>query len=343
MRPIFTAVFILLISGLLVSCGKQDNIPKSLKENKDIPELINIAESHLSDPAARYAALEPVIAEARKNREFYWLTAYLGRILEKHPSDPYGAYYLMAMAGNAEFTGTAETSLYYLRRLVKNYPDLIIKGQSLHLKALMQIAEKSEDPREAIAAREKLQEKYSDQIDAGRNAYELAEDYRKTGEWDKMYKAYEEFLKYPDTKIPGNPKARYRVKSRLEFHNSSKTWTMENLDDLVGTIKYAIRTKNAALLSKYQSQNFFFMNWSQEDSDSFTHIPMTLSSFLKNNIRYNRDLEDFSNDHEAYLMTRGWTWHNRPWYLYFRRVDYPEDPEINGNWEWAGIYFGGKL
>jgi len=133
------------------------------------------------------------------------------------------------------------------------------------------------------------------------------------------------------------------VMAGLAFHNSDKSWTMESLDDLVNTVKYAIRTQDVRLLNRYQAENFFLMNWSQETSDSFTHIPMTLGSFLKSSIRYRQDLEEFSNDREAYLWTAGWTWKIPTWYLYFRRIDYPADPEINGRWEWAGIYFGERL
>jgi hypothetical protein len=45
---------------------------------------------------------------------------------------------------------------------------------------------------------------------------------------------------------------------------------------------------------------------------------------------------------EATLKTTGWNFRPPIWYLYFRRVDFPADPEINGQWEWAGVYFGEK-
>jgi hypothetical protein len=50
-----------------------------------------------------------------------------------------------------------------------------------------------------------------------------------------------------------------------------------------------------------------------------------------------------SNDREAYLRSTGWNYRIPTWYFYFRRVEYPADPESNGAWEWAGVFFGEKL
>ena len=62
-----------------------------------------------------------------------------------------------------------------------------------------------------------------------------------------------------------------------------------------------------------------------------------------NRIRYSSELDGASNPNEAYLRTWGWSTYVSVWYLYFRKVDFPIDPEIHGRWEWAGIYFGEML
>lgn len=326
-----------------MSCGSDNKVPQSMSQDDNAKELLAIALASDSDPATRYAALEPVIAHARTAGEADWLGALLGNVLESHPGDPYGAYYLMAMAEGARDSGSEKLALDYLRRLLKNYPDLEIREQSLHLLAMGEIATKTSDPREAIFMRMEMQRSYSDRIDPGRNLYALAGEYKRIGDWESMYQAYDSFLDYPDTVISGVPGARSKVISDLAFHKSNKSWTMDSLDDLVDTVKYAIRTQDARLLTSYQAENFFLMNWTQETSDSFTHIPMTLGSFLKSSIRYRGELEEFSNDREAYLWTAGWSWKIPTWYLYFRRIEYPANPEIDGRWEWSGIYFGERL
>ncbi len=328
---------------LLMSCGSDNTIPQSLSGDKEIPELLDIALRPETDPATRFTALEPVIGRSREAGETEWLEAFLGKVLESYPADPYGAYYLMAMAEGARESGSGDLSLDYLRRLLKNYPDIEIKGKSLHLLAMEKIAAETTNPRESVDMRVDMKRHYPDRIDQGLNLYRLAGEYRKIGEWDAMYQAYQSYLDYPETSVPNVPEARSRVLSDLSFHSSNKSWTMENLDDLVATVKYAIRNQDAQLLTRMQAEPFFLMNWSQETSDPFTHIPMTLGSFLKPSIRYNRDLEAYSNESEAFLKTTGWSWKIRTWILYFRRIDYPADPEINGSWEWAGIYFGDRL
>jgi len=275
--------------------------------------------------------------------EIAWLNRYLGEFLVNYPEDPYGAYYLTAMAEGALKSESEELALDYLRRLLKKYPDLKIGDKSIHFLAMEKIAEQTKNPREIISMRMRMQQRYPDRIDLGRNHFAIADEYRKLGDWKAMYQAYENFLKYPDTIIPGHPEAAYQIRASLAFHKSDKTWTMENLDSLVATIKHGLRTRDWPLLSRYQAADFFLMNWSQETSDSFTHIPMLLESFLASTIVYRSELEEFSSSNEAYLWTTGWSWRIPTWYLYFRRIDYPADPEINGRWEWAGIYFGERL
>ena len=54
--------------------------------------------------------------------------------------------------------------------------------------------------------------------------------------------------------------------------------------------------------------------------------------------------EEFSNDSEVYLKTTNWNFPNmRTWYLYFKRIDYPYDNNINRGWEWSGVYFGNPI
>ncbi len=157
--------------------------------------------------------------------------------------------------------------------------------------------------------------------------------------------AYTKFMKYPDTTIRGYADAQRSVMNLLAFHNSNKSWTREDLDDLVGAIKSAIATRDSRALTRLKAGvNFFAMSWEQEDSDANTQVVFDLGSFLRGSkVSYARNLDSDSNTREAYLETWGWSYRVPTWYLYFRKITYPGDPEINGRWEWAGIYFGEKL
>jgi hypothetical protein len=61
-----------------------------------------------------------------------------------------------------------------------------------------------------------------------------------------------------------------------------------------------------------------------------------------NRIRYADRLDASSNSTEAFLKTWGWS-QISTWYLYFRKIYFPSDPEIHGRWEWAGVYYGEKF
>lgn len=62
-----------------------------------------------------------------------------------------------------------------------------------------------------------------------------------------------------------------------------------------------------------------------------------------NRIRYNEEISADSGPTEAFLRTTGWNSYLTVWYLYFRKVNFPADPDIHGRWEWAGIYYGEKI
>jgi hypothetical protein len=69
-----------------------------------------------------------------------------------------------------------------------------------------------------------------------------------------------------------------------------------------------------------------------------------LSDFMRGNrIRYETELDAGSNANEAYLRTWGWSQYISVWYFYFRKINFPLDPEIHGRWEWAGVYYGEKF
>jgi hypothetical protein len=158
--------------------------------------------------------------------------------------------------------------------------------------------------------------------------------------WDEAFAAYEDFLIAPETEIAGDPQARNRLTDLLRFHRSDKSWTRTDLDQLVINIRSAIYQRNGSKLIRYKADKFFTMSWSQDVTDMFTHTKLDIPSFLNSSVQVTRDLDLMSNESEAFLRSWGWSYRIRTWYLYFKKIDYPADPEINGRWEWAGIYFG---
>ena len=158
-------------------------------------------------------------------------------------------------------------------------------------------------------------------------------------------KTYSKFLPYFGSSIPGYPDALQYARSIVEFYNSPKDWAYENLDDLVRDVETALDTGSAAKLGKIRAKvNFFSMSWHQDEGDANSQVLFDFAALMAGSrVSHDPVLDPSSNTREAYLRTWGWSDRVTTWYLYFRKINFPADPEIHGRWEWAGIYFGEKM
>jgi hypothetical protein len=175
----------------------------------------------------------------------------------------------------------------------------------------------------------------------------LANAYEGIGEWAGAIRAYTQFLSYPGSDVPGYPNAETYARHLVDFNNSAKDWTFEDVNTLADAVKDALDAGSPGRLWQYHAKaNFFTRTWEHEDTSEGAvagHAVFTLSDFMRGNrIRYADNLDISSNANEAYLRTWGWSQYVSTWYLYFRKIYFPPDPEIHGRWEWAGIYYGEK-
>jgi hypothetical protein len=146
--------------------------------------------------------------------------------------------------------------------------------------------------------------------------------------------------------IPGRLDEQQRIREMLALAGVKRDWTRESLGQLIGELRTALAEKDAAKVLALQAKvNFFSMSWLQEKADFNSQVAYDLRRFVKDasHIYTESALEGNSNSQEAYLKTWGWSPYMPIWYLYFRRINFPADPEINGNWEWVGIYFGNSI
>ena len=176
----------------------------------------------------------------------------------------------------------------------------------------------------------------------------LGRAYEGIGEWNGAIKAYTQFLSYASSDVPGFPNADNYAKRLVDFNNSAKDWSFENLNTLVNAVKAALDAGSSNRLWQYHAKaNFFTRTWENEDTSEGAiagHAVFNISDFMRGSrIRYADTLDVSSNANEAYLRTWGWTGYIPTWYLYFRKIHFPLDPEIHGRWEWAGIYYGEKF
>jgi len=312
------------------------------EERRMLKRLLSMMEEETGDVRATIIMeiSDHFIGRGHLDRQILFLTQYV----QKHPGDPYNSFYLALVAEAYEKLGADPLAMHYYERILKNHPDMMAMGSSIHYVALTKLLESAETDEVKAGYYKELISRFGDLIDVGATYYYLARTYERLGEWDLSIQAYKKFLAQPDTTIPGHPNIHQEIAEKVAFYNSNKSWTVPDLQALVTAIQVALRTNNAALLKRYKAPiNFFSKYWGQKDFD-----PANLEYFniynwlLKSNVRFAADLESDSSAREAYLKTWNWLYHVDTWYFYFRRIDFPANPDIDGRWEWAGVYFGEK-
>ena len=264
--------------------------------------------------------------------------------------DTYSAYWLLMAADVYMKQNAPEIAAYYFNQILDNCPDLTVRGNSIHQICLQNLISISHSPQRLIQYYTDYIRQFPQDKKATEFYFMLARAYEQAGEWEMAIQSYTKFLqqeKY-DVAIPGIPDSYAYAKRIIDYNNSSKEWTFATLDELVASIKRALDRYDTKALEQYRAKvNFFAMSWEQnytaagfQESD----IEFQIRDFMRGNrITYNAELDPDSTPYEAYLRTSGWSQYVAVWYLYFRKVNFPADPETHGRWEWAGIYYGEKI
>ncbi len=331
---------LVLICLLFTSCRKNTGT-----EYTD--ELSNLLQTDLSDES-RFSVLNQLSQTMLNENRTDDVILLLSNWVNSHPDDQYNAWWLLITA-QAYLQADAEPMAeLYFERIVNNYDDLTIKGKSVHMVCLQNLIRISDEPENTAEYLSRLVSQFPDSVNKTELYARLAVEYEKLGEWNQVLKSWSDFLAQSDAstiQIAGIPNAYTTARNLIDFNNSSKNWTFESLDALETAVKRAINAYDYYTLEKYRSKvNFFSMSWRQDATQDNSLANFTMRDFMQGQrIRYSDTLDDSSTPDEAFLRTWGWNSYVNVWYLYFRKVNFPLDPEINGRWEWAGIYYGEKL
>ncbi|MDR2748092.1 MAG: tetratricopeptide repeat protein [Treponema sp.] len=315
------------------------------KDREYLEDLFALLAGDTGTGEERFAVIREIANSYARLGEYSRLINFLSRRINGQGGDPYNTYYLLMIAYAYIQQEAYPVAALYFDNIIKNYPDLRIQGQSIHLACLKQLINLVEDNEQRVWYHRELISRFPDQINLGEAYFMLAQAYEKTGDWNGAIQAYTQYLPYQGTIIPNFPRADNYAKQLVDFNNSPKDWTFENLNSLVGAIKTAIDTGSSGRLRACRAKvNFFARSWEQEETDDSGMSEFNLSDFMRNShIRYADTLDAGSNANEAYLKTWGWSQYISTWYLYFRKIYFPLDPEIHGRWEWAGVYYGEKF
>ena len=339
-------LFALCCTILLSSCQKE---PEPGSKEKTQAELKEILLTQELEPKQRYTIINQMANALLSEQDYQGVILLLTNWVEENPDDMYNSYWLL-MTAYAYLSLNAEpVAEYYFDRILQTCPDLLVKGSSIHFMCLQNLIQISKTPGHRIKYFNELINRFPDNVNTTELYLRLSIEYQKDNQWDQALKTCELFLQQPDAttiQIPGEPDAYKNARHLIDFNKSSKDWTFESLSALESAVKRAIRNYDWKSLDKYKAKvNFFSMSWKQDEMDANSQESFSMKDWMRggNRIRYSDTLDETSNPNEAYLRTWGWNTYVSVWYLYFRKIDFPMDPDINGNWEWAGIYIGNKL
>ena len=337
---------LLLTTACSTSLNKSFSVSKNEQTNQE--QLQHILDTHDLNEKQRYSIISQMANNYLINKDYQGLILFLTDWVENNPTDMYNSYWLLMTVYAYLSTGAEPVAEYYFDRILQQCQDLLVKGKSVHFLCLQNLIQISKTPSHKIKYFNDLINRFPDNINTTELYLRLAMEYENDSQWDQALKTYSLFLEQPDAitiQIPGEPDAYKNARHLVDFNNSSKDWTFESLSALENAVRRAIWNYDWRALDRYKAKvNFFSMSWKQDELDANAQEDFSMRDFMRGNrIHVAAELDEASNQNEAYLRTWGWSNYVSVWYLYFRKVDFPLDPEIHGNWEWAGIYMGNKL
>lgn len=345
--PLYSLFFLIIIT--FFSCRNKSAANDSREAiEKSQAELYSLLENPDLESISRYAIVNQIATNLITLNDRQGVILFLTSWVEKHPDDIYNAYWLLMTAYAYLADGAEPVAEYYFDRILLGYQDLLVKGNSVHFSCLQNLIQISKNPKSRIRYFNELINRFPTNVSITELYLRLALEYEKESEWDEALKSYSMFLAQPDSstiQIAGEPNAYKKARQLVGFSTSPKDWTFESLPALEAAVKKAIRNYDWRALDNYRAKvNFFSMSWKQDEMDPNAQEEFSMRNFMRGNrVRYNQELDADSTSSEAYLRTWGWSQYVSVWYLYFRKVNFPLDPDIHGNWEWAGIYIGEKL
>ena len=349
LKAIYKSVFLIFLFCSTLLCFSCHREPEAGSKEKTQAELKEILLTQELEPKQRYTIINQMANALLSEQDYQGVILLLTNWVEENPDDMYNSYWLL-MTAYAYLSLNAEpVAEYYFDRILQTCPDLLVKGNSIHFMCLQNLIQISKTPSHRIKYFNELINRFPDNVNTTELYLRLSIEYQNDNQWDQALKTCELFLQQPDAttiQIPGEPDAYKNARHLIDFNKSSKDWTFESLSALETAVKRAIRNYDWKSLDKYKAKvNFFTMSWKQDEMDANSQESFSMKDWMRggNRIRYSDTLDETSNPNEAYLRTWGWNNYVSVWYLYFRKIDFPMDPDINGNWEWAGIYIGNKL
>jgi hypothetical protein len=316
------------------------------RENKAyLIELFNLLKNEEPGSEYEFAVIREITANYARLKDYDRLIHFLSARTINNLSDPYNSYYLLMIAYAYIQKDSEAIAALFFDQIVMNYPDFTVNDESIRLVCLRHLINLNRNPERQVWYYQELISRFPEEIDLGVAYFMLGQTCEHVGDWNGAIVAYTNYLNYSGAIVPGFPNANQYARQKVDFSKSPKDWTFESLPALRTAIENALDAGSARQLDRHQAKvNFFNRSWGQTEADEARIVDLNFAGFMNNNrISYDSNLDASSNATEAFLRTTGWSSYLPTWYLYFRKIHFPQDPEIHGRWEWAGIYYGEKI
>lgn len=287
--------------------------------------------------------LDILMFQVKKSGRETELPGILKDIAVKAETTPFASYVNFLIADMYWNKKEKELAIFYMHKIPEKHYAILYNEQEIgYIIALRSI---SMDNKPQLKEKKCLflLEHYKDMVDEDTILFELIGIYKEQFEIEKAISCMEKILvlsrvnRSLDKRIDLS-----RFREEVHFFYSDKKWLHKDLRTLMYNIKKAIQTKNSRILKSYMTDiNFEILEPQRFNRRSISLRALAIHTKWHSNIIFAADLEDFSNENEAYWKTRNWNLPNmREWFFYFKRIHYPYDETIDGAWEWKAIYFG---
>ena len=269
----FLAVFLFITC--FFGCGQTDTVqidPYYISGTKEDQDTLNKYYALLSSEAEssqeQFAVVREIANTYARQKEYSKLINFLSSRIHQYPADPYNSYYLFMTGFGYQQIEAYPAATLYFDMIVKNYPDLKVQGKSIHLACLNQLITMEDNPQQKVWYYEELISRFQEEMEPGSSYFSLAQAYESIGEWNKAIKTYTQYLAYTGSNVPGYPNADNYAKQMVDFNNSAKDWTFENLNSLVIAVKTALDAGASNRLWQYHAKaNFFTRTCENEDTN----------------------------------------------------------------------------
>jgi len=324
-------------------------------QRTSLSSLFRLLDQQTLPGATRFTLLHEITQRLRAQGEILRINLLLTTYVAQNPTDPFGAHYLFEVAENYRTAGASAMARLYYRRILNNYPDLVEKNESIHYQCLVRLIPLETDPSARRSIFEELNARFRYKMTTPDLFFAWGRACEALGRWDEAQVAYAAFLRFPDPTVPGEPKAASRIHSLVDLSQTDRSWIRQDLTELMAQLQRAILNNDTVTMESLRAKvGFFAVSWDNTDVTDTLSEAFDVRLFLRElvrqanfgggtDVRFSDTLDELSNEGETYLRSTGWNYRIPTWYFYFRRVEYPADPDINGAWEWAGLYFGEKL